>query len=372
MTPEARHLLAALHEPEDRDDDLLDGLTDVEWANIASLAVRQRIAALLHMMPGLPMPDTCREPLHAHAERAATRVLRQQAAVLALANAVEPDGIRMVALKGLHLGCAVYPSPALREMGDVDVLVTGPDLPRVQTAAQDLGFRPLAAGVSEHHAPPLVRDGVVLELHLHIDSRSGAPRAQLDDLWSRLIQLPLAKNLWGLCPEDLLVHSALHGIDAHVMELGIRSLCDIRAILQKHGATLNPAHLQDQATRWQASRALQLGMALVERTFGFRAPDTIRPEPVEEDILSAAVEHIFDHTRPTSESAATFVDATWRRRLRLIKDRVLHPSGEAPLTRAIGLTRRHGRWLTQAALARRGATHQALDRRRALRHWLRR
>lgn len=369
MTPEAHHLLAALHEPEGRNEALLASLTPPDWARLVRLAMRQRVAPVLQATPGLIPPSSSQQQLRKYAEHAAARVLRQQAALLTLADAVEPRGVRLVALKGLHLGLDVYASPALREMGDIDLLVSEPDLEVVQTAAIDLGFTPLPAGVADHHAPPLVRDGIVVELHLQLDSRSGSPAAT-DTVWSRVLPLPLGRTLWGLGPEDLLVHVAMHGFDAHVMELGLRSLCDVRAILQKHGAALDGGYLWEQASIWRAARALELALALLERQLGYKVPDGVRGKPVDTDLLDTAVEHIFDQSRPTSESAASFIDANWTSRLRIVKERVLHPAAGPPLWRTIGLARRHGAWLMRTALARNGS-NQALERRRKLRAWLR-
>ena len=49
--------------------------------------------------------------------------------------------VRFLPLKGLHLAHHVYPSPALRDMGDIDLLVRPADLCGAHEALARLGYR---------------------------------------------------------------------------------------------------------------------------------------------------------------------------------------------------------------------------------------
>jgi Uncharacterised nucleotidyltransferase len=88
--------------------------------------------------------------------------------VRACAGRIQPPTL----LKGISIGSQYYPEPHLRPMGDIDVLVTTNDLPTVESALLELGYRresisPPEFYVTHHHTTPFLHPhtGVWVEVH---------------------------------------------------------------------------------------------------------------------------------------------------------------------------------------------------------------
>lgn len=370
MTEAARHLLAALHALEGRDDALLASLDEAAWSAVAALAIKQRVGPLLFETSGLPIPPAVRQTLKARATTAATRSLQLQAALRELATEVAPLGIDLIVLKGMHLALAVYAAPALREMGDIDVLVREDHLSTVVAAATALGFTPAHGAHAEHHLPPMIRGRIVFEFHNTLDSR---PWQHAVREWSttRIEIIDLPDNIKALSVEDLLVHSCMHSADAHAMESGLRALCDVQAILTRHGGTLDWRHVSTRARTWQCERSVELLLRLCHRYLGVMVPVTSQSVSPPQDVLDCAIAHIFDSRPAPSDAAAAFTTAGLWSKLRLLCDRLRRPTGESALQRTNGLMKRHGAWLVRANLFPPRAMREALARRTRITQWLR-
>ena len=79
-------------------------------------------------------------------------------------SVLDAAGIRAVILKGAAAG-ALYPDPALRSYGDIDLMVLPDDMTRARKVLLGVGYLGEDdEGLSDHHIG-LERDGVHLELH---------------------------------------------------------------------------------------------------------------------------------------------------------------------------------------------------------------
>ena len=169
--------------------------------------------------------------------------------------------VEVLRLKGADLARGVYPSPALRDMGDVDLLVRTRDVGAADVALRSLGYVPaldprsvMAAGGRLLNAVEYAREGS-LPIHLHWHLSNGSlPRTgqsiDLDEVWreARDGALAPAHRIVSLC-EHALKHSfdsLLHLAD---IELCWRSVDRERAV--------------DVARRWGLERALAWSLLLV-------------------------------------------------------------------------------------------------------------
>jgi hypothetical protein len=161
-------LLAAA--AKDRVDRQLLGLdaAHVQWA------VTNGLGPWLHRCAAL---DATEAPAHFTLVRSADLTARvvsgEQLDVAAeIATLCAQYGFRLTLLKGISLCEERYPEPHLREMSDVDVLLDGHAVGKVQALLLDLGYRPPPIGrpdfyASHHHLSPLMeaRRQVWVELH---------------------------------------------------------------------------------------------------------------------------------------------------------------------------------------------------------------
>ncbi len=140
-------------------DRLVDRATDPAALRAHGL---QLLAARRWRAVGRPIPTELLAD-----ERAAAIAALAAPLVLARVRAALPGPI--VVLKGLEVA-ARYPDPALRPLGDVDLLV--PDTAAAQRALLAAGFEPAEAGAAgepprRHHLPPLRWPGSPLPVELH-------------------------------------------------------------------------------------------------------------------------------------------------------------------------------------------------------------
>lgn len=404
LSPAARHLLAALHEREGQDRALLARLSDPDWVAVADLAVRQRVAPLLYSRADLPIPAAVRATLRARADYAVRRALQLQAALRDLAARVAPLGIDLVALKGMHLAMAVYPSAALREMGDIDVLVPEARVREVYETARAAGYAPvpqvshlsheLAMQVS-HHLPAL-RAGVVgLEVHHGLTPPNSATTIPVGAVLQRAQLIRKDWQVRGLAPEDLVLHLCVHAAGNHELQIDLRPLCDLQAVVLKFGTTLDWDIIVSRAQEWGCQRLVGLMVMLTHRNLGVAVPAEVVAyfsAQVPEEMKQAALHGLTDDLQlmqGRSVEAARLVGATgWREWWQRGWRRVALPPQElgvayagaerggwrrwqALVRRVVYVIRRHGPWVLRVKWQREEGLRSAVHRRNALTAWLR-
>lgn len=182
--------------------------------------------------------------------------------VLARAQADEIAAkVEVLRLKGADLARSAYPSPALRDMGDVDLLVRRRDVEAADLALRSLGYAAaldpravMAAGGRLLNAVEYARDGS-LPIHLHWHLSNGSlPRTgqsiDLDEAWREARDGALAPHHRVV---SLAEHALKHSFDSllHLadIELCWRSVDRERAV--------------DVARRWGLERALAWSLLLI-------------------------------------------------------------------------------------------------------------
>lgn len=156
-----------------------------------------------------------------------------------IARALSADHVPTLLVKGAALALTVYPSPASRPMGDIDLLVSPPDRDRALHALTRAGF--------VEHAPPsrartadllgeimlTAQSGAmtaVVELHTTLDKVVPRP---IDDraLFARALPAPTLPGLLIPAPEDHALLVALHA-SGHEFRHPI-ALLDLELLLRR-------------------------------------------------------------------------------------------------------------------------------------------
>jgi hypothetical protein len=331
----------------------------------------------------------------------AIQILRYRAEILHLARALAPAGIPLLALKGIHLATAVYPQLALREMNDIDVLVRSEHLDAVAAGLQGLGFSALhdtdaeAATRVRHHLPRFVKSGVGVEVHWRLAPEGQVPLVAPEELWQRAQPSAIAPHMVQLCPEDALLHVSAHATVSHFFELGIRPLCDIRALIDRHGTTIDWDAVADRATAWQCERGLLLALGLTRLLLGTDVPelvfDRLRHARPSDEMLHLAADVMFAQpSTVVTESAGRLmavpslggrVRYAWSR-VALSRDQLavmypatgrMHPMARwlLPLRRLGHLSQKYAVNLTRLAMTPDSDARRFVDRRNTLAAWLR-
>lgn len=210
------------------------------------------------------------------------------------------SGIEILAYKGVALAESVYGDMALRQTGDIDLLIHARDLPRIQEAVRELGYVPhLSLSRAEqraylHSGYECVFDGRagrnLLELQWAILPRFYAVDFDHEDLFRRAVSIKVAGHAMKTpSPEDLFLILCVHAAK-HVWERLIW-LCDLARIIRL--PQLDWSWIGTQARVLGIVRILRTSLLLTSRLLGVETPEAANqslPADPEAEALASGIE----------------------------------------------------------------------------------
>jgi hypothetical protein len=218
----------------------------IQWERLMLLAARERAVVGLHQqLARTPIRGPLRTQL-ANLERLALVSEFQLSSLhdrlIALLALYAAHDIDVLLLKGAGLAHSAYARPNERPMGDIDLLVREEVALRAWELALANGWTrrsdvPEARSYADHqHLSPLEdADGlqIGLELHTALFTHQAPFRLPPEQLWERARRITVAgQPAYVPCPEDQLLHAALHFAWSHEMTFGAyRTLRDVERIL---------------------------------------------------------------------------------------------------------------------------------------------
>lgn len=257
----------------------------LDWGRLIGTAAPHGVVPLLHMHLGAlcadAVPTEALGRMRTHCRRAQARGLAQAGDLLEIVRRFAEAGVPVLPYKGPTLAAALYGNLALRESGDLDVLVRWPDVARAQALLADLAYRPdpllagapatILAALSEHR---LERDdGEMVELHWAITPKFFSCPLDLEGFFSRSRPVALGGTpVRTLATEDLLLVLCVHGT-WHRWER-LAWICDIAEILRGE-ESIDLERVLARARDIGAGRMLLLGLFLAADLV--QAPLTERP-----------------------------------------------------------------------------------------------
>ncbi len=273
MIAAARDLLALLPAAERRAQSNPAPLDAARWNAVVREAIRQGVAPLVYARldeagPNAVVPEQARRELKAAYLRTGLENLRLFARLGAALRSLAAEGIDAIVLKGAFLAELVYANPALRSMGDADVLVRRGDLDRVTRLLRDQGWRQSGgdAQITGHQLPTFVLDRAMLEIHWAIEDDGSPFDIDIDGLWRRASEMRLAGvPTLALAPEDLLLHLCLHASYSHgwlQFSGGLRPLCDIALTVRHYAGRFDWEAFVHRADTWRVRNCVWLTLVL--------------------------------------------------------------------------------------------------------------
>ncbi len=374
---------------------------------LAQLAIRTRMAPLLLQRLELGQLHDCvapeaRSQLVERARTSSMRSLRYQAEFKRVARALTAAGVRVVALKGIHLASSVYANCSLREMNDIDILVPANDIVTASAIVAEAGFRPMDETPIEvslavsHHLPRFVKPGVSLELHNRLMTDDVGAAIDAESLFRRAVPFALERDTWALCAEDALIHIAVHASVGHLFGQGLRPTFDVAALIERHEDRLNWADLVAQAYEWRVTRSVRLLLELARRHAGARVPTHVLsalgiavPSAILDTSLTLCLSAQLPTANPSAMATRLLSKEPLRDRLAHLKrrmwcspellaslyhatpDHVRRRLTRYRLRRGWDLARTQGPRLLRLRLGAEAKTRNWIDRRNGLSVWLR-
>ncbi len=164
----------------------------------------------------------------------------QTAEANALFRAFSQAGVDYMPLKGIFLR-ELYPSPEMRPMGDLDILIRTEQYPIIAAIMKRLGF---TEGPESSHELNWQKNLVHVELHkCLIPSYNKSLYSYFGDGWSKAASVPEDAHRFAMSPEDsfvyLFAHYAKHYRDGGI---GIKHLADLW-VFRRAYPTLDEAYI---------------------------------------------------------------------------------------------------------------------------------
>jgi len=268
----------------------LPTLTDSDWARLVTSAEREHLAALLYRTLKDSqrldqLPRACADSLHLAYLRANIANWQWSAVLDDLLAQFARANIPLVLLKGAALSVTLYADPALRQIGDLDVLIRATDKERAGALLSANGFATLldlTAGFREQFGSEqcYTRRGkraATVDLHWNVINRPRYAHAlDVEWFWARTRAVPLnAQRVTVLDWDAQLLHLAEHFIVHHQMR-GLRWSYDLALLLALHQHELHWEQILDAARQFEILPALAAVLTHVTDTWGVAIPESIR------------------------------------------------------------------------------------------------
>lgn len=299
----------------------LRDLSEMDWAAIVRQSSRHCIAPLFcHRLTTnfreVCLPERvlrCLKDVYLHIT---ARNIRFYHALDQLLKGIG-GSVPVLLLKGAHLAAFIYPNIGLRSMADMDILIHKIDLPAVARALRELGY---IRSMEEPDHPFHVSYSdptrtVSIEIHWNICPETGPPNSfNIEDLWTDARSEVFKENeIKVLRPEHLLLHICLHDAVQHSYYFGLKTLCDVDAIIRHYCEEIDWDKMVSHARRWEITKSCYLTLLLARELMDTDVPEKaltdLKPSDFSSQNLCWARKAIlapFSKDEPISGSFAEF------------------------------------------------------------------
>lgn len=273
-------LLATLRQPES-----VLTLSADQWDQLIRLARKERLLAKLgHLIVDQGLASGCppqalmaMKGSNAYCAYLQTQVMRELDQVRRTC-----PGTKLLLLKGaayIQLGLSVGKG---RYLSDLDILISKSELGCVEEQLLSNGWEHESVSDYDQHyyrawmheLPPLKHHSrsVEVDLHHNLFPPVGCLKIDADKLWQKAVRLPQV-NLYTLCSEDRLLHSAVHLFYSDELRGGLRDLFDLHTLCSPLGADLALWEaLVDRAKELNLTRPLYYALECCARYLGTAIP----------------------------------------------------------------------------------------------------
>lgn len=386
------HVLALLNdEPSKGAMAGLHALNDSGWQQVISAAESLGVSPLLLGRADrlqIHVPTEIRRRMTEILQVHTARNLRLLREFNQLASALDARNVDFLPMKGVHLCTSLYSNIGERPIWDIDILVRLEQMRQAMEVAQASGYRSsrpfdLDLEVRSYHHVPVFRkrNAPPLEIHWTLLNPRFQNGLTWQELWGRS-ELEKVGDVQAhvLSPADLLVYLCAHVAYQHIYIDALRSLYDIKLLLQKHASALDWGAITARARTWGLGNSVYLSLRLTDELLGCPVPDSawpvLRPTEFSEALVGAARQRVLEHSSQSPVVSAVWARRSLWKRLGGLWGRVMLPravlAGRYQLppdskrigfyyfVRAWDLARTHGRDLLSLLLGRRSRRQMAL------------
>ena len=273
----------------------------LDWEYVVETSIRHAVAPLLEhglgevsRATGIDLerhvPGSARRDLRRLAEASGRRNRHIFETLRGITAALAAAGAEPVGLKDVQLAVDVYPDPALRPMGDVDLLVRHDDWDAAADALQTLGFDPLPNAdvpymrryASAQHFRR-ASDDLWIDLQWNVMQREwdrygdGSFTYDGAQMWRDAVQISgIDFALRAPALEDMLFHLCLHLEGHRYGELIL--FCDVAELLRRRGDELDWNRVLDVSRRYDAGPSVAYVLFVTRQLLAAPVPEGVLGE----------------------------------------------------------------------------------------------
>jgi Uncharacterised nucleotidyltransferase len=259
-----------------------------DWDSVLRLALEHRVLPMLFSRladMGATVPPAVQERLQAEYNANMLHNLTNAVELIAVLKTLEHEMIPAMPFKGVVLGASIYPDPATRPAGDLDLLIHYRHLARAMTLLLERGYElktivradgtPIDPNDTFEYRFERQADGMVLELRWTFELIKPKFKRDLglDWVWPRRrITMLAGAEVPDMSPEITLLVLCMHG-GKHAWSRLIW-ICDVAQLLAS-SPTLDWKEVTREAKKSGLCRALAFGILLAHRIGGATVPPAI-------------------------------------------------------------------------------------------------
>lgn len=285
----------------------LEQLSTSDWDGVIQQSVRHGVAPLLYQRleklgPSANIPDSIVQRLrgiYLHSVVRNTLLYHELSKVLGI---LQNDGIPVIVLKGAALAELIYQNIALRPMSDVDLLVKGKDIWKIDKVLSQLGYESNTFLLSKRHAQ-WIQHITYTNRVIHVEIHPKIYELPNLNPWINASPATIAStDTLILGSEDFLLHLCLH-VDRHFRKDGSTNLiwwCDIAEFLKHYHKELNWDYVTRIAKKHQVEGAIHRILHVVNEWFDGHAPANVLSQLKDDGIIIS----INDVLHPAKESTS--------------------------------------------------------------------
>jgi hypothetical protein len=277
----------------------------IRWNSLFELAEQHGVLPLLYQTlstqtESVPVEEFGR--LKQNYQANLHKVLFLSCEFVRIAECLDSIGVEFLPYKGLALAETVYGDVALRQSGDIDLLIHPHDLPKIRKAVGELGFIPHTQ-LSEAEERAYLESGYecafdsaagrnLLEVQWAIQPRFYAVDYEMTGVFERSVPVSVAGcTVKTLCLEDLFIVLSLHAAK-HVWARLIW-LCDLARVMSS--SELNWNWIGLRATELGITRVLRVSLLLANRILSATIPaaaDSNLPKDLKAEAIAEEIEKL--------------------------------------------------------------------------------
>jgi len=265
----------------------------IDWEAFLDDARRQRVIPLVHrtlssMDAGL-VPHEVLMRLQTESRQTSWANLKLTAELVRVLDVLAADEIPAVPYKGPALATFVYGDVALRQFGDLDIILHASDVERARESLGALGYRTAFDMTGKDVTLFHERLGVTLEVHWSITGDRHPVQIPPQRLWKNLQSSSLGGHpILAHTTEDLLWILCVHG-GQHRWER-LSWLCDVAEIVR--GKPIDWDRAMHNATDLRARRTMLLGLQLARDLLGAPVPPQVERAIDSDPLLKQLAGHV--------------------------------------------------------------------------------